>query len=39
MNIFHLLDELPVAPDVEILVAFLPKVLGIADEPAGDALF
>ena len=38
MNIAQLLDKFVVLPDIEIVIAFLPEVLGLADEPAGDSL-
>ena len=38
MNVSQLLHELPVVPDVEIVIPFLPEVLGFAEESTRNPL-
>ena len=38
MNVAQLLDKLLIMADVEAVVAFLPKMLCVSDEPARDPL-
>ena len=39
MDITPLFDELAIAPNVEIVIALLPKMLGLADQASRSALF
>jgi hypothetical protein len=38
MNVAELFDELPMISDIEIAMAFLPEVVGFADQPSGNFL-